>query len=87
MVQDDCCFGDTMYSPHQYPWTITETLRLLKTVTEKSGRSFYFTEDLGHHHIKYIKPGKDVFKAIEKGKALPRNVWLGSDRAFQIGLL
>jgi sugar phosphate isomerase/epimerase len=40
---------EQMYTPHQYPWQRSQTKRLIQTVTKKSGRPFYFTEDLGHH--------------------------------------
>ena len=73
---------EQMYSPHQYPWTIEQTTRLLTNVTEKSGASFYFTEDLGHHHIKFMRPDEASLKKICAARRVPPDIWLGSDKAF-----
>jgi sugar phosphate isomerase/epimerase len=73
---------EQMYSPHQYPWTIAQTKDLIRTVTEKSGFSFYFTEDVGHHRKKFQKPDREKLKDISIG--LKRETWLGSDRAFAL---
>ncbi|MDR1373978.1 MAG: TIM barrel protein [Treponema sp.] len=75
---------EQMYSPHQYPWTIAGTAGLLAAVTKKSGRSFYFTEDLGHHHIKFTRPEEAMLARIGTEGAVPRNIWLGSDKAFAL---
>lgn len=64
---------EQMYTPHQFPWRMDDTVYLLREVTERSGRSFYFTEDLGHHSRDFVKP--------EKYKD---GCWLGSDRAFAL---
>ena len=69
---------EQMYTPHQYPWRIQDTRKLISKVTEKSGHNFYFTEDVGHHHTKFMYPQKsDLSKDIY-------NVWLGTDKAFSI---
>lgn len=70
---------EQMYTPHQYPWRLKDAQNLLLRVTEKSGRSFYFTEDLGHHHIKFRKPTEAQFRETD-GKGL----WLGSDMAYRL---
>lgn len=70
---------EQMYTPHQYPWRIRDTEYLLQQVSAKSGRDFYFTEDVGHHHTKFMRPDK---KALENGKV--RNIWLGTDCAFSL---
>lgn len=70
---------EQMYAPHLYPWTREQTRELINTVTKKSGRSFYFTEDLGHHRKIFEKPDKDALK--EKHR---QGLWLGSDRAFAL---
>jgi sugar phosphate isomerase/epimerase len=82
-----CGCGDLgieqMYSPHHYPWTIAQTGDLIRTVSEKSGRPFYFTEDVGHHHNKFQRP--DESRLTRTGGRVPRQTWLGSDHAFALG--
>jgi sugar phosphate isomerase/epimerase len=73
---------EQMYSPHQYPWTISGTRELIRGVTQKSGSSFYFTEDLGHHRSVFQKPDGPRLNGI-CGKR-KRGAWLGSDRAFAL---
>jgi hypothetical protein len=68
---------EQMYTPHQYPWTIAQTRDLIRTVTEQSG-DFYFTEDVGHHQGKFIKPDN------ARIRCLAEETWLGSDRAFEL---
>ncbi|MDR2185004.1 MAG: TIM barrel protein [Treponema sp.] len=80
---------EQMYSPHQYPWTMAQTKTLLRRVTKESGRPFYFTEDLGHHHTKFQRPPEDMVRNIKTVSSagqnpLPRGLWLGSDRAFAL---
>ena len=73
---------EQMYSPHQYPWTIKQTRSLLAKVAAASGYPFYFTEDVGHHLMKFRRPGK---KELEDHQGGPlADIWLGSDRAYQI---
>ena len=38
---------------------INDTRGLLTEVSRKSGHGFYFTEDVGHHHPKFIRPTKE----------------------------
>jgi sugar phosphate isomerase/epimerase len=82
-----CGCGDLgieqMYSPHQYPWTIAQTKDLIRVVSEKSKRPFYFTEDVGHHHTKFQRP--DLSRLTRTGGKVPRQTWLGSDYAFALG--
>ena len=78
---------EQMYSPHQVPWRLNETKDLLKLITKRGKGSFYFTEDVGHHHIKYITPSdndiKNAFKQYhEYGEVY--NLWLGTNRAYDI---
>jgi sugar phosphate isomerase/epimerase len=78
-----CTLGiEQMYSPHQYPWTIKQTADLIRTVSEKSGYPFYFTEDLGHHQRKFQKPHLDALQQMA-GK-IPAGTWLGTDKAFAL---
>jgi sugar phosphate isomerase/epimerase len=73
---------EQMYSPHQYPWTIEQMKDLIRSITEKSGRPFYFTEDVGHHQRKFQKPDLEQLRGMKGG--LKRDTWLGSDRAFAL---
>lgn len=78
---------EQMYSPHQVPWRIKETKMLLKEVTSRSGRDFYFTEDVGHHHIMFVKPSAEeiavAFKTFYESKEI-HGLWLGTDRAYEL---
>ena len=68
---------EQMYTPHQYPWRRKDTKQLIAEVSRRSGYNFYFTEDVGHHHPKFLRPTKETFL---KGD----NIWLGSDHAFRL---
>jgi len=70
---------EQMYTPHQYPWRLKDVRELLQCVTQKSGRNFYFTEDVGHHHVKFQRPTKEQF--MESNGA---NMWLGTDFAYEL---
>jgi sugar phosphate isomerase/epimerase len=75
---------EQMYSPHQYPWRRGDAKALLRKVTEKSGRGFYFTEDIGHHQKKFLKPDEEVLKKLKENGAeeFIASHWFGSDRAY-----
>lgn len=78
---------EQMYSPHQVPWRIDGTSTLLKEVTKRSGRDFYFTEDLGHHMDKFTKPTeKEIQNAFKIFKQTDRiyGLWLGTLRAYDL---
>jgi len=70
---------EQMYTPHMYPWRLHDTEDLLCQVTARSGRDFYFTEDVGHHTTKFMRPDRN---ALDGGNV--RGVWLGTDRAFSL---
>jgi hypothetical protein len=70
---------EQMYTPHQYPWRISDTENLIRQVSEKSDRDFYFTEDVGHHHTRFMRPDK---KALTSENI--RNIWLGTDHAYAL---
>ena len=74
---------EQMYSPHQVPWRIEDVRQLLKTVKKKSGYSFYFTEDLGHHQLRFVKPDESVIKTALRKKSA-EGLWLGSRKAYRI---
>ncbi|HET6413296.1 MAG TPA: TIM barrel protein [Anaeromyxobacter sp.] len=69
---------EQMYAPHLYPFTLRDTEDLLRKVTRLSGRDFYLTEDVGHHHLKYQRPERSALLGGVRG------VWLGTDRAFSL---
>ncbi len=70
---------EQMYTPHQYPWRLQDTIELIKRVTNESGYSFYFTEDVGHHHTKFIRPSREDIVNNPNF-----DFWLGSDSAYEI---
>lgn len=70
---------EQMYTPHQYPWRLKDTRDLMRAVTQRSGRDFYFTEDTGHHHTKFMKPN-----LAELVRGARRGLWLGSDAAYEL---
>lgn len=70
---------EQMYTPHQFPWRLQDTKELLQRVRQQSGRDFYFTEDLGHHHTKFMRPDLAALRADQSA-----DVWLGSDLAYAL---
>lgn len=70
---------EQMYTPHQYPWRISDTRELLRRVTQESGRNFYFTEDVGHHQRKFQRPSEGQYLTTPYP-----DLWLGSDKAFAL---
>lgn len=77
---------EQMYSPYQVPWRINDTKVLLKEVKKRSS-DFYFTEDVGHHHIKFLKPDKKAIKkAIDnfKNNGSYQGLWLGTEKAYDL---
>ena len=70
---------EQMYTPHQYPWRIKDMRCLLKNLKNQGGHDFYFTEDLGHHHIKFMRPSREAF-----AKTSYPDLWVGSDHAFEV---
>lgn len=78
---------EQMYSPHQVPWRIKETKKLLKEVTLRSGHDFYFTEDVGHHHIKFVKPSAQEIAAAFKSFIETSDIyglWLGTIQTYEL---
>lgn len=72
---------EKMYTPHQYPWRNDDVRELLHNVTVRSGRNFYFTEDVGHHSPKFVAPKKESLLGEM------RDTWLGSDEAYRLARL
>lgn len=65
---------EQMYTPHQFPWRLEDTEYLLREVSRRSRRNFYFTEDVGHHSRNFFRPSEYEARC-----------WLGSDAAFALG--
>jgi len=72
---------EQMYTPHMIPWTIQGTKRMLEEITLRSGTPFYFTEDVGHHHTKFIAPTRNVVEANYRA-CNKKDLWLGVDKAY-----
>lgn len=78
---------EQMYSPHQPPWTIDGTLKLLKEVYRRSGGApFYITADLGHMNGQqfFTRPSEaEIRERIDRVRAgVPiRRAWFGTGRA------
>lgn len=73
---------EQMYSPQHYPWTINNTRHLISNITQKSGRNFYFTEDVGHYNTKFLRPDKAVIENLIGN--IPKDIWLGTDEAYRL---
>lgn len=52
---------EQMYSPHQIPWTIAGTEKLLREVYQRSSYPMYITLDTGHQigQRRFLKPDRD----------------------------
>jgi len=80
---------EQMYTPHQIPWTIKGTEKLLKEVYKKSKKPFYITIDTGHQtgQRKFMKPGygqiKEVLRKLKQGEKV-ENLWLGPKKAYEM---
>jgi len=78
---------EQMYSPHQIPWTVSGTKKLLKEVCKRSKCPFYITIDTGHQtgQRKFLLPsyGKitEEIRRAKKGEEVA-GLWLGSRRAY-----
>ncbi len=73
---------EQMYTPHQIPWTIPGTQDMIQNITAKSGVPFYFTEDVGHHLVKYLMPTKQQLQEL-LGAGAPAP-WLGNEDALAL---
>lgn len=66
---------EQMYSPNQIPFTIYGAHLLIREVSYRSKLPFYFTEDVGHHCKKYVKPTrKDILDHFNRKDS---SIWLG----------
>lgn len=80
---------EQMYTPHQIPWTLRGTERLLKEVYKRSSAPFYITIDVGHQsgQRKFIRPCygmiKEALRYYKSGEKVD-GLWLGPKSAYKI---
>lgn len=81
---------EQMYSPHQPPWTLNGTKRLLSEVYRRSGGApFYITADLGHMNgQQFFEKPNEIYireKIDRAAKGSPdRRVWMGTEYACKL---
>jgi hypothetical protein len=78
---------EQMYTPHQIPWTIEGSRRLLKEVYRRGDAPFYLTIDTGHQtgQRRFQRPDRRRLEHQLRGKVSAHpGLWLGSDRAYEI---
>lgn len=73
---------EQMYTPHQYPWRLTDARELISQVSGRSDSPFYITIDVGHMggQRRYLRPtADDIDRAVDalRAGAPPPDVWLG----------
>ncbi len=80
---------EQMYTPHQIPWTIEGSKKLLHEVFRLSRSPFYLTLDTGHQsgQRKFLRPGASrIVEAADqvRREGTLRSVWLGPKSAYQL---
>jgi len=75
---------EQMYTPHQVPWTIDQSKKLLREIFAKAGAPFYITIDVGHQsgQHRFLRPSEEEFVAIVENVARtgqPPTRWIGPD--------
>jgi hypothetical protein len=78
---------EQMYTPHQIPWTIEGSKRLLKEVFRVSQAPFYLTLDTGHQsgQRKFLRPDPPIIKEMVNRfriKGYQNSFWVGSNSAY-----
>lgn len=76
---------EQMYTPNMAPWTINGMREIITEISQKSGKDFYFTEDVGHHNTKFFKPNQEFIISMFKEKKRS-GFWLGTTKAFELYL-
>lgn len=80
---------EQMYSPHQPPWTIEGTRKMLSDIWQRGNAPFYITADLGHMNGQqyFLKPDAAyIARAIsvaQQGEPI-RRLWLGTAAAHAL---
>ncbi|NWG12904.1 MAG: hypothetical protein HXY20_05135 [Acidobacteria bacterium] len=78
---------EQMYTPHQIPWTLEGSRRLLKEVFRRGGAPFYVTIDTGHQtgQRRFQRPDRRrLEQQLRRKTPAHPGLWLGSDRAYDI---
>ena len=80
---------EQMYTPHQPPWTINQSLDYLKNIYKIAHSPIYITIDVGHQvgQNKFRKPDKSTIdKIVSKNSDSLElaNIWLGPDINYEI---
>jgi sugar phosphate isomerase/epimerase len=81
---------EQMYSPHQIPWTIQGSRRLLREVWGRSRKPFYITIDTGHQtgQGKFKRPPHhkivEILRAGRMGDHNLEGKWLGPDSVYKL---
>ncbi|MFC5651060.1 TIM barrel protein [Paenibacillus solisilvae] len=79
---------EQMYTPHQIPWTIEGSKRLLKEVYSLFASPFYLTLDTGHQsgQRKFRKPDALAIDEMAENclRGEPDSCWLGSQSAYDL---
>ncbi len=74
---------EQMYSPHQIPWTLEGTKKLLSDVNNNAQNPFYITIDTGHQsgQHKFLRPSHGE---IKDALASHKTIWLGASETYNI---
>lgn len=77
---------EQMYTPHQIPWTLAGTERLLREVWARTHTPFYITIDTGHQTAqrRFLRPSRGRIEEALQERRRGREVadlWLGSNSA------
>ncbi len=91
MAKQSGCAGaavETMYSPHQPPWTLESAEKLLRQVNALSETPFYLSVDVGHQsgQQRFLRPDRGMIAKCLLGEASPQErqaLWLGPEGARQ----
>ena len=80
---------EQMYTPHQPPWTINQSLDYLRNIYKIAQSPSYITIDVGHQvgQNKFRKPDKSTIENIVIKKLNSQNltnIWLGPDTNYEI---
>jgi hypothetical protein len=79
---------EQMYSPHQIPWTLDGSKKLLKEIWTRSGSPLYLTLDTGHQYgqRKFVRlPPDQLRQALRRARSTGRleaGLWLGPASAY-----
>lgn len=80
---------EQMYTPHQPPWTINQSLDYLRNIYKIAQSPCYITIDVGHQvgQNKFLKPDNSTIEKFVGKNFNSRdlsNIWLGPDTNYEI---